>query len=168
MNQTSNNKKSWKKKLLNFSLFFLGGLIIVAIFLTYLGCSFCIDANHGSAISSMRTIVGATETALATSEAGKKCVDLARLGELNLIDSRLVTGYKSGFTFKVVKSDENCEIIAVSTTKIPLTCRLYRSLGVNLSSCLEGPYSYYMSLKDKWKLHYSNDENVIANENSPD
>jgi prepilin-type N-terminal cleavage/methylation domain-containing protein len=59
-------------------------------------------ANEGSAQSSLRTVFSAQATYQATSGNGAFSADLAGLNTVNLIDSVLSTGSKSGYLFAVV------------------------------------------------------------------
>jgi prepilin-type N-terminal cleavage/methylation domain-containing protein len=60
-------------------------------------------ANEGSAQSSLRTIHSSQATYQATTGNGAFATDIADLGTVNLIDSVLAGGTKSGYTFAVVE-----------------------------------------------------------------
>jgi type IV pilus assembly protein PilA len=60
-------------------------------------------ANEGSAQSSLRTIHSSQATYQATSGNGAYAANLAALNGVNLIDSVLSSGTKSGYTFAVVE-----------------------------------------------------------------
>lgn len=68
-------------------------------------------ANESSAISSMRTLYGAEVTYHATTGAGKFGT-LQQLGNDNLIDSKLASGSKNGYSFTVTFTKNSCEINA--------------------------------------------------------
>ena len=60
-------------------------------------------ANEGSAQSSLRTIFSGQGTYQVTTGSGAFATDLAALRNVNIIDSTLGSGTKSGYTFAVVE-----------------------------------------------------------------
>jgi type IV pilus assembly protein PilA len=61
------------------------------------------SANEGSAVSALRTLHGAEATYQATSGNGDYSADLPALNAVNLIDSVLAAGSKSGYGFTYVR-----------------------------------------------------------------
>jgi prepilin-type N-terminal cleavage/methylation domain-containing protein len=57
------------------------------------------SANEGSAVSSLRTIHGAQMTYQATTGAGGYAANVGALAAVNLVDSVLGSGTKSGYSF---------------------------------------------------------------------
>lgn len=57
------------------------------------------SANEGSATSALRTLHGANATYQATSGNGNYAIAIADLGTVNLIDTVLASGEKSGYSF---------------------------------------------------------------------
>ena len=63
------------------------------------------SANEGSAVSALRTLHGAEATYQATSGNGDYSNNLTELNAVNLIDSVLAAGSKSGYGFTYVAQD---------------------------------------------------------------
>jgi len=77
-------------------------------------------ANEGSAMSSLRTLASAEMTYQATTGEGKYGT-LAELAAVNLIDSKLATGTKNGYNFKVELTTSDMNYPGFEVTGVPLT-----------------------------------------------
>lgn len=108
-------------------------------------------ANEASAISSMRTLLGAEAAFVETK--GGRCGDLAELDREKLIDPTLASGSKNGYKFDIAKKSNGiCEISATPADKD----------GVTRS----GVRSFYAST-DEWEIRAADRDGAPAGKNDP-
>jgi type IV pilus assembly protein PilA len=106
-------------------------------------------ANEGSAIHSMRRLVEAEQTFLATTGAGQRFGSMAELREAELIDEKLAQGFLNDYHFSLIVLDDSFSVSA-SPMKYPST----------------GTRSFYLS-SDEMIIRAADKQGHFADANDP-
>lgn len=110
------------------------------------------SANEASAVSSMKTLLGAEKIFVET-KGGGKCGDLAELNREALIDSILASGSKHGYKFDIAKKPNGvCEVFATPA----------EAKGATRS----GVRSFYAST-DEWEIRVADKDGAPAGKDDP-